>query len=262
MSKCEQTLKKNQKQINCKSCFDLLHVKCLIFHAHHDFYYKDHELFSSSENPSNISATLDPGPDEHLQSLIMRPKHLKVMHLNTKSMVSAFDELLLKIKQYPFDVISMSETWLKENPLLLKHVTILGYNCEFRSRNSIRGGGVGAYIKETPTYKRRSDIEAKELDLEHLWLEFPGRNKHSKLFVGTIIPHTDVLPCPPVSDHDAVYATINTKVTRLQIRHKFIRNLKNFDESSFIEDFETLPFAASFAVSDPDEKLEILSSLL
>ena len=52
------------------------------------------------------------------------------------------------------------------------------------------------------------------------------------------------------------------KVTRFQIRHKFIWNLKNFDESSFIEDFKTLPFAASFGVSDPDEKLEILSSLI
>ena len=38
--------------------------------------------------------------------------------------------------------------------------------------------------------------------------------------------------------------------------------MKNFDESSFIEDFKTLPFAASFGVSDPDEKLEILSSLI
>ena len=75
------------------------------------FYNTDHELFSSGGSPSNISATLDPGPDEHLQFLIMRPKHLKVMHLNAQSMVSAFDELLLTIKQYPFDVISMSETW-------------------------------------------------------------------------------------------------------------------------------------------------------
>ena len=108
------------------------------------------------------------------------------MHLNTQSMVSAFGELLLTIKQYPFNVISMSETWPKDNPLLLNHVTIPGYNSEFRSRNSIRGGGVGAYIKETLTYKRRSDIEAKVLDLEHLWLEFPGINKHSKLFVGTM----------------------------------------------------------------------------
>ena len=76
------------------------------------------------------------------------------------------------------------------------------------------------------------------------------------------IPHTDVLPCSLVSDHDAVYAIINIKVTRFQIRHKFVRNLKNFDESSFIEDFKTLPFAASFGVSDPDENLEILSSLI
>ena len=44
--------------------------------------------------------------------------------------------------------------------------------------------------------------------------------------------------------------------------NSFIRNLKSFDESSFVDDFKTLPFAASFGVSDPDEKLEILSSLI
>ena len=87
--------------------------------------------------------------------------------------------------------------------------------------------------------------------IDHITSNLPERN-----------PHTDVLPCPLVSDHDAVYATIYIKVTRFQIRHKFIRNLKNFDESSFIEDFKTLPFTASFGVSDPDEKLEILSSLI
>ena len=76
------------------------------------------------------------------------------------------------------------------------------------------------------------------------------------------ILHTDVLPCPLVSDHDAVYATINIKVTRFQTRHKFMRNLKNFDESSFIDDFKTLPFAASFGVSNLVEKLKILSSLI
>ena len=78
---------------------DACGLSCLSIH--HDFYNTDHELFSSGESPFNISATLDPGPDEHLQSLIMRPKHLKVMNLNTQSMVSAFDELILTIKQYP-----------------------------------------------------------------------------------------------------------------------------------------------------------------
>ena len=41
-----------------------------------------------------------------------------------------------------------------------------------------------------------------------------------------------------------------------------MRNLKNFDESSFIDDFKTLPFAASFGVSNLDDKLKILSSLI
>ena len=62
------------------------------------------------------------------------------MHLNTQSMVSTFDELVLTIQQYPFEVISMSETWLKDNPLLLQHVTVPGYSSEFRNRNSIKGG--------------------------------------------------------------------------------------------------------------------------
>jgi hypothetical protein len=31
-------------------------------------------------------------------------------------MVSSFDELVLLIKEYPYDVITMSETWLKNNP--------------------------------------------------------------------------------------------------------------------------------------------------
>lgn len=87
--------------------------------------------------------------------------------------------------------------------------------------------------------------------IDHIISNFPER-----------ISHTYVLPCPLVSDHDAVYATINIKVTRFQTRHKFFRNLKSFDESSFIDGFKTLPFAASFGVSDPDEKLEMPSSLI
>ena len=96
------------------------------------------------------------------------------MHLNTQSMVSTFNELVLTMKQYPFDVICMSETWSKDNPLLLQHVNIPGYSSEFRNCNSIKGGGVGAYINEMIKYCQRGDIEEKEPSLEHLWLEFPG----------------------------------------------------------------------------------------
>ena len=52
-------------------------------------------------------------------------------------MVSTFDELLTTIKEYPFDIIAMSETWLKDNPHLLNFVTISGYSCVFRNRENV-----------------------------------------------------------------------------------------------------------------------------
>ena len=33
---------------------------------------------------------------------------------------------------------------------------------------------------------------------------------------------TDILPCPLVSDHDAVYACMNIKVSRFEKRYKYI----------------------------------------
>lgn len=79
----------------------------------------------------------------------------------------------------------MSETWLKDNPFLLQCVTIPSYSHVFRNHNKIRGGGVGAYLREGISYKRRIDIENIAPDLEHLWLEIQGRNKYSSLSIGT-----------------------------------------------------------------------------
>ena len=57
-------------------------------------------LGASANDLLNIDVT-----DPHLEALEKRPKHLKVMHLNTQSMVSTFDELLLTVKEYPFDLV-------------------------------------------------------------------------------------------------------------------------------------------------------------
>ncbi len=68
-------------------------------------------------------------------------------------MLLSLDELLLTIEKYPFDIITMSETWLKDNPQLLNYVKIPGYSQEFRNRENLRGGAVGAYLKESLKYK-------------------------------------------------------------------------------------------------------------
>ena len=114
-----------------------------------------------------------------------RASQLRIAHLNTQSMASSFGELQGTLAEYPIDILTMSETWLKNNPHLRSHVGISGYNCVFRNRDEIRGGGVGAYLRKEIEYKRRQDLENKDPQLEHLWLEIPGRNRHSKLLLGT-----------------------------------------------------------------------------
>ena len=55
-----------------------------------------------------------------------------------------------------------------------------------RSFVIVRSPKVGVYIKDNIPYKRRYDIENIQPSMEHLWLELPGRNKHSKLLLGVI----------------------------------------------------------------------------
>ena len=68
----------------------------------------------------------------------------------------------------------------------MDNVGIPGFNTEIRSRDTIRGLGYGAYIKDTIKYKRKRYIENLLAELEHLWREIPGRNKHSKALVEVI----------------------------------------------------------------------------
>ena len=134
-------------------------------------------------NNQNDSISSD-AVNEHLEALTSRPNQLRLVHINTQSMVSSFDELILFIKEYPNDVITMSETWLKNNPHLLNYVTIPGYSNIFRNRDDILGGWVGVYLRDAIDFKRQTDIENIESELEHIWLEIPGRNRHSKLLLG------------------------------------------------------------------------------
>ncbi|PFX20980.1 putative RNA-directed DNA polymerase from transposon BS [Stylophora pistillata] len=122
--------------------------------------------------------------DEILESLIDKSSRLKLMHLNTQSMLSTFNEFALTVNKYPLDVITLSETWMKSNKDRLEYVSLPGFSKEFRNRDNVKGGGVGAYIRDNIKYKRRKDIENTQADIEHLWLEIQGKNKPSKLLLG------------------------------------------------------------------------------
>ena len=118
--------------------------------------------------------------NEHLSALQERSNQLKVLHINTQSMVSTSDKLLVTMNAYPFDVVAMSETCLKDYPHLLSYVNIPGYCSIFKNHDRVRGGGVGAYVREVMSFKRRFDIENIESDLEPYGLRFRAATNRVK----------------------------------------------------------------------------------
>ena len=166
------------KELTCPNCT----ISVLPFYMHELPCLLDNDSLHQGDNDDNNTINV------HLQALENNAMQLKIMHINTQNMVSTFNGLLTTLSQYPFDIITMSETWLKDNELLLQHVTIPDYCHTFQNREHLRGGGVGMYLKESLKFERREDIESPYPNLEHLWIEIPGRNRNSKLLIGTIYP--------------------------------------------------------------------------
>ena len=80
--------------------------------------------------------------------------------------------------------MTLSETWLKDNPHLLDYVKIDGYKVTLGNREDTRGGSVGLYIRSDIKYKLRNYILNTNTDIEHLWLEVTLRNKNSNIILG------------------------------------------------------------------------------
>ena len=125
-------------------------------------------------------------PDTTLNNSIHEPildilnahrNNTSIAHLNTRSVCSNFDEFSYMLSTNAFDVMSISETWLKDDSNLLQYVTIPGYRFEYKNRDTRRGGGVAFYLKDHLQYKVRNDITRLDDQIEHLWLEIQGKNK-------------------------------------------------------------------------------------
>ena len=262
-------------------------------------------------------------------------------------MTSTFDEFQFMVNKLKLDIITLSETWLKNDKHLLEYVNLPGYKFSYRNRDEKRGGGVGEYIKDCITYKIRNDIIGLDNSLEHLWVEVKGKNKKSPYSIGIVyqpssenakkiewiekndvilssikstwdstiilagdtnidllsssttrdmceqmlhmyqlschitkstrkgkklidlissnicknkILHSNVLPCPTVSDHDALYIILNIPTNKYEIRYKFILNLKHFDLETYINDFKTFPFATVYSFNETDDQLDTLNT--
>ena len=109
--------------------------------------------------------------NKHLDVLKTHHCHTSMAYLNTQSLPSSFDEFSYMMNKYQFNIVTLSETWLKNNKTQLEYVQIDGYKSEFKSRESISGGGVGFYIKEHMSFNVRHDHEKIDKSIEILWIE-------------------------------------------------------------------------------------------
>ena len=81
----------------------------------------------------------------HVTKLQELKTHISICHLNTQSMTSTSHEFQFMVNESKLDIITLSETWLKNDKHLLEYVNLPGYKFSYRSGDEKRGGGVGIY---------------------------------------------------------------------------------------------------------------------
>ncbi len=122
------------------------------------------------------------------------PGPVKFCHLNARSLLAGVDLEQHMDDQYSllddiyealvytndFDIIAISETWLKDN-VREDALDLAGYQRPIYKNRTSRGGGVMLYVKEEIGAIHRTDIEANETEL--LWVELRLGNK--KVMFGT-----------------------------------------------------------------------------
>ena len=200
---CGNVVKINNKRLICSTCFDAIHAKCCKQPSYHNnLRSKDTTLYTCNRclhtqlpffNVSNLDSSYDmcnTANDNRLSiqntnsNITNSSKTISIAHLNTQAICSTFDEFTCMLNTQKFDIMTLSETWLRDNPHLLDYVKIDGCEVKFRNREHTRGGGVGLYIRSDIKYKLRNDIVNTNTDIEHLWLEVTLRNKNSNLLLG------------------------------------------------------------------------------
>lgn len=87
--------------------------------------------------------------------------HLEENRIRTsrQGLLSSFSEFGLMLNTDKLHILALTETWLRDDKNAINYVKISGYDLEINNRNTgQRAGGVGFYIKDKITYKRRQDI--------------------------------------------------------------------------------------------------------
>ena len=110
--------------------------------------------------------------------------YFSLLHINARSLNQNFDAIELfrtSVKEFPFSVIGITETWLNSNSPTMFHLQ--DYEFLRADRSHGKGGGVGIYIHNKLKFKLRPDLHIS--GSEDIFIEIIN-SKSKNIIVGTI----------------------------------------------------------------------------
>ena len=138
----------------------------------------------SNPGPASITNTNSQQASGFLQS-----RGLKVGHLNIRSIYNKIDSLKLLLNEKPFDIFTISETWLNSD-IIDGEISIPGYTFSRNDRNGRSGGGTLAFVRDAIPYKTRNDLLSSMFKSTVIEITRP---KTKSLFIFTIYKAPDQL---------------------------------------------------------------------
>ena len=137
--------------------------------------------------------------------------------------------------------------WFSQDKIIVNNIDLIGRPDSLVTRNSNTLDMFG--LEQIVTKPTRVTRTSRTL-IDHINTNYPMR------IFATYVITTSIL-----SNHDALFACINVRVNRYQLRYKYIRDIKTFDEQEFITDLDTLPLDIVYSSDDPEEQLEYFNSI-
>ena len=163
-------------------------------------------------------------------------KAFSLLNCNIRSTQANFDNpvQLLSDLNFPFNIISTSETWLRSSEQIA-NFDLPGYS--FLSQaTTLRAGGVGLYIKNGIQYSVRHDLSFSTDESEMLWVEIES-DLNSNMICSVVYRHPSSNLETFLNNVCSVIGKISRERKLCLISGDFNINLLNYDKHPLTEDF-------------------------
>ena len=182
-------------------------------------------------------------------------KHLSFVQYNVQSIVNKLDILSTELSD--FDILAFTETWLHTN-IQTADLLIPDFKPpERKDRKADRHGGVIIYVKDSLYYKRRHDLEPR--NIECIWIEI--QLNHTRVLFGLFYrpPNSDAAYLSSIED--SISLALDTQINNIIVTGDFNLDMLSNNTSRKISEL-CEQFALYQTITEPTHFTENSSSLI